>query len=139
MAFILRDASDQETARRETKERMTAIRDRMKADKAAGVRERGGRPIPSCSIRCIGGSGTGARFLHVRHPVHRHDPGDLRSFGRVAAFGRHLGGVRARRVHVALRATEAPGARGRGRRHRALRETRTGLDPGQNLVDGLGS
>ena len=60
MAFILRDASDQETARRETKERMTAIRDRMKADKAAGVREKGGRKIQGLPdsfmfvIRCIG-------------------------------------------------------------------------------------
>jgi predicted unusual protein kinase regulating ubiquinone biosynthesis (AarF/ABC1/UbiB family) len=60
MAFILRDASDQETARRETKERMTAIRDRMQADKAAGVREKGGRKIQGLPdsfmfvIRCIG-------------------------------------------------------------------------------------
>ena len=60
MAFILRDASDQETARRETKERMTAIRDRMKADKDAGVREKGGRKIQGLPdsfmfvIRCMG-------------------------------------------------------------------------------------
>ena len=60
MAFILRDTSDQTTARRETKERFAAIRDRQKSDKENGVRERGGRKLQGLPdsfmfvIRCIG-------------------------------------------------------------------------------------
>ena len=41
----MRDASDATTARRETKERMDAIKQRVKEEKAAGTREKGGRKL----------------------------------------------------------------------------------------------